>query len=170
MDGWIKLYRKLLESSAWKCTTPEQRCVLVTIMLMANYADNKWLWKGKQFACKKGQFITSLQSLSEKACVSVQSVRSAIYRLKKLEFLTCEPTNTGTLITIVNWDFYQGNDEEPNTPPNTPPNKDPTKTQQGPNKDPTHNKNNNNFNNYKNDNNESALRLKELEMRYLVNE
>ena len=125
MDGWIKLYRKLLESSAWKCTTPEQRCVLVAIMLMANYSDNKWLWKGKQFTCKKGQFITSLQSLSEKACVSVQSVRSALYKLKKLEFLTCESTSTGTLITIVNWDFYQCNDEEPNTPPN----KDPTKTQ-----------------------------------------
>lgn len=164
MDGWIKLHRNLMDKAIWKCSTPEQKVVLITIMMMANFADNQWLWKGNKYTCKAGQFITSLKSLSHMAGVSIQSVRSSLDKFEKLEFLTNESTKEGRLITIINWDFYQALDNQANKPFN----KEPTKSQQTSNKEPTTNKNNKNLNNYKNEEEDSsASKLKKLEQYYL---
>ena len=140
MDGWIKLHRNLLEKAIWNCTTPEQKCVLITIMLLANHSDNQWMWKGKKYTCHSGQFITSSEQLSKKALVSRQNVRTT------LEFLTIESTNEGMLITIVNWDFYQGVNQQPNQQPNQP----LTNHQPTPNQPLTTNNNDKNVNNDKN--------------------
>ncbi|MBO4863825.1 MAG: hypothetical protein J5517_05645 [Eubacterium sp.] len=160
MDGWIKLHRGLMEKAIWKCSTDSQKVVLITILLLANHSETQWIWKGQKFTCKRGQFITSLKSLSHQAGVSVQCVRSSLDKFEKLEFLTSEATKTGRLITIVNWDIYQCSDDEANKQNN----KEPTKSQQSTNKAPTTNKNNKNDNNYKNVRNS---KLHQLEQHYL---
>lgn len=109
--GWVKLYRELKSKSIWQLSSPEQKVVLITILLLANHEENKWEWQGRQFACKAGQLITSLKSLS-KECgegVSIQNVRTALERFEKLGFLKNESTTSGRLITVLNWDIYQGN-------------------------------------------------------------
>lgn len=136
MDGWIRFYRCLLDKAVWKCSTPEQKCVLITILLLANHEPNQWIWGGEKFQLQEGQFITSLKSLAEKAGVSQQNVRSALRKLENAEFLTNKSTKTGRLITIVNWGVYQ--------PPKEEPNKQPTKSQQTGNKQVTTNKNDKN--------------------------
>lgn len=109
--GWVKLYRELKSKSIWQLSSPEQKVVLITILLLANHEENKWEWQGKQFACNPGQLITSLSSLA-KECgdgVSIQNVRTALERFEKLGFLKNESTKSGRLITVINWDIYQGN-------------------------------------------------------------
>lgn len=109
--GWVKLYRELKSKSIWQLSSPEQKVVLITILLLANHEENKWEWQGRQFACRPGQLITSLNSLA-KECgdgVSVQNVRTALERFEKLGFLKNESTSSGRLITVINWDIYQGN-------------------------------------------------------------
>jgi hypothetical protein len=99
---------------------------------MANFRNKKWEWQGKPFECQPGQFITSLDSIA-KCCgqgVTRQNIRTAIERFEKLEFLTNISTKTGRLITILNWELYQCEDEKPNKATN----KDLTKSQQRPNK------------------------------------
>lgn len=131
-DGWYKIHRELLDKPIWVLSTPEQKVVLITLLSMVNYKENKWEWKGKQFCCKPGQLITSLESIA-KECgkgVTVQNVRTALKRFEKFEFLTNESTKTGRLITIVNWGKYQG----VNVQPNKASNKDLTNSQQRPNK------------------------------------
>lgn len=125
-DGWIKLYRSLLPSPAWRLTTPKQKAVLVTIMLMANYEAQQWIWKGQPFEVQPGQLITSLANLAQVAGVTVQSVRSAIDRLEKIGFLKNKSTKTGRMITIINWCTYQGTNIEANKELI----KEPTKNQQ----------------------------------------
>ena len=44
MEGWIKLHRKLQEKALWQCTTPEQKVILITILLNANHEVNEWEW------------------------------------------------------------------------------------------------------------------------------
>lgn len=144
--GWIKLYRELKSKSIWQLSTPQQKVVLITILMTVNHEENKWEWKGERFICKPGQMITSLNSLV-KECgpgVTIQNVRSAIERFEKLGFLTNESTKTGRLVTVVNWEKYQGSDFDDNKDIN----KQLTKSQQRPNKQLT------TIKEYKNDNNE----------------
>lgn len=110
--GWVKLYRELKSKSIWQLSSPEQKVVLITILLLANHEENKWEWKGEQFTCMPGQLITSLNSLVRECGdgVSIRNVRTALERFEKLGFLTNASTKTGRLITIVNWEKYQSRD------------------------------------------------------------
>lgn len=145
--GWVKLYRELKSKSIWQLSSPEQKVVLITILLLANHEENKWEWKGEQFICKPGQLITSLNSLVRECGdgISIQNVRTALDRFEKLGFLTNVSTKTGRLITVLNWEKYQGKDFVDNKGSN----KEVTKSQQRPNKDLTTNKNDKEC--YKND-------------------
>lgn len=133
MEGWVKLYRELLAKSIWESSTPEQKCVLITVLLLASHKQKDWIWQGKRFTVKPGQFVTSLSSLASTAGVTIQNVRTSLVKLEKYEFLTSQSTNTGRLISIVNWELYQDDDEEPNKPSN----KELTKSQQRANKELT---------------------------------
>ena len=137
--GWVKLYRELKSKSIWQLSSPEQKVVLITILLLANHEENKWEWKGEQFICKPGQLITSLNSLVRECGdgVSIRNVRTALERFEKLGFLTNTSTKTGRLITILNWDKYQGRDFVSDKVTD----KEPTKSRQRPDKEPTTNKN-----------------------------
>lgn len=110
--GWVKLYRELKSKSIWQLSSPEQKVVLITILLLANHEENKWEWKGEQFICKPGQLITSLNSLARECGegVSIKNVRTALDRFEKLGFLANASTKTGRLITVLNWEKYQGRD------------------------------------------------------------
>ncbi len=135
LEGWIKLHRELRSKAIWNTSTPEQKTILITLLLMAQYTTNQWEWNGGQFKCNPGQFITSLDNIV-KECgkgVSIQNVKTALKKFEKYEFLTNESTKTGRLITIVNWGFYQSEDKKPNKEFN----KDLTKTQQSSNQDLT---------------------------------
>lgn len=134
-DTWVKLYRNLLEKPIWKQSTPEQKTILITLLMMVNYTASEWEWEGKIFTCEPGQIVTSLESIAQKSGkgISIQNVRTALKRFEKLGFLTDESTKSGRLITVENWGKYQGVDVEPNKEPN----KDLTKSQQTSNKDLT---------------------------------
>ncbi len=59
-----------------------------------------------------------------------RNIRTALKRFESYGFLTSETTNHGTMISIVNWDKYQGYDEGANKHFN----KALTNTSQTPNK------------------------------------
>jgi len=140
--GFVKLYRKLLDDPIWSRSTPEQKTILITILLLANHKSNKWEWQGEKFEVRPGQFVTSIESLRKASGkgISTQNVRSALKRFKKCEFLTNKSTKTGRLITVTNWALYQAYMAEGNKEGN----KEVTKPQQRGNKELTPNKNDKN--------------------------
>ena len=133
--GYIKLYRVLIEKPIWVNSTPEHKSIMITLLLMANHEPNQWEWMGEKFTVNPGQFVTSLESIREKTGkgISIQSVRSCLKRLKKLQFATEKSTKAGRLITIINWGSYQ--------PKKIKATKIPTVGQQRSNKGATPNKN-----------------------------
>lgn len=149
--GWIKLHRDLKDKPIWQSSTPEQKTILVTLLMMANHKENQWEWKGMPFKAKAGEFITSLENIATECGkgVSVQNVRTALKRFEKYEFLTKESTKQNTRINIVNWGVYQSNEIEPNIEVN----KQLTDSQHTPNKQLTTNKNDKECKNEKNINN-----------------
>lgn len=113
-QGWIKLHRKILEDELWIDCTPEQKVIMMTLLMLANHDDKSWIWQGKKFSIKAGQFITSIESIRKISGknISSKNVRSALVKFKKYGFLANESAKTGRLITIANWAKYQSNDDE----------------------------------------------------------
>lgn len=161
-QGWITLYRELIKKPIWLNSTPEQKTILITLLLMANHEESEWEWKGQKFTVKPGQMITSLNSIVDKCGkgITTQNVRTALKRFEKLGFLTNESTKQNRLITIVNWRKYQSIESKPNKDFNN----QITNNQQRPNNQLTTNNNDNNENNDNNNyyvrNSEDKLYLK----------
>lgn len=130
--GYLKLWRSILDKPIWKQSSAEQKAILITLLMMADYGGSKWEFKGKQYQTKPGQFVTSLPSIVAECGkgVTVQNVRTALKRFEKLNFLTDESTKTNRLITIVNWEIYQSSDITTNSQTN----KQLTDDQQTPNR------------------------------------
>ena len=122
-NGWIKLYRCLLDHSLWLNSTAQQKVVLVTLLMLANHTEKKWEWQGKPYTCKPGQLITSLESLRTKcdSSMTIQNVRSALKRFESMGFISKQSNTHNTLITICNWERYQNDTETGNAPNNMSP-------------------------------------------------
>lgn len=107
--GFIQLHRKLLE---WEWyDTPHMIQVYIHLLLKANYKPKKW--RGKEI--ERGQFITSLNTLSNELQLSVQQVRTCLKRLEDTGEINKESTNKLTKITICKYASYQQLDLEDNT-------------------------------------------------------
>lgn len=139
-QGYVKLYRSLMESPVWVNLTPWQKVVMVTLLMLVCWKPAKYNYYGTDVIVEPGQFICSQKQL-EKACgkgITRQMVRSTLKKLEMLNFLTISqpqanhdsttsqpqanhestkqltkvPTNGEKLITLVNWAKYQGADDK----------------------------------------------------------
>ena len=71
--------------------------------LRANYADAKW----QGIEIKRGQFITSLSTLSNETGLSVMQIRTALGKLKKTGYITNKSTKKYRIITVLGYDEEQ---------------------------------------------------------------
>jgi hypothetical protein len=111
-EGYIILAREMYkQSKTWQSLNPIQKTIMITLLLMTNHKNGQWWdgWSKEWVPVKRGQIITSLDSI-KKACgkgISIQNIRTALLVLEKMGFLTNQSTKHYRLITIVNYDFYQ---------------------------------------------------------------
>lgn len=133
--GYFKTWRELFTKPIWLKSSPEQKAILMTLLAMANFKPKQWEWEGRKFEVSIGQFVTSANSIIECCGLGItrQNVRTALERFRKLDFLTYKTTKTGILVTIINWELYQSDNEEANQPLN----QDLTNSQPRPNQDLT---------------------------------
>lgn len=73
------------------------------LLLTANYEDKSW----HGITIKRGQLLTSIQTLAEQTHLSFQQTRTALSKLKSTSEITSKSTNSYTLITICKYDDYQ---------------------------------------------------------------
>lgn len=107
--GWVKIYRSLLD---WEWFDDAETVQLfIYILLSANYEDKKW----RGMVVERGQYVTSLGSLSEILGLSVKRVRIRLERLTKSGAITTSGANRFTIITICNYDTYQDAETEKDT-------------------------------------------------------
>lgn len=105
MEGWIKLYRKLLN---WEWYgDPNMVALWIHLILAANYEDKRW----HGMLIKRGQLITGRKALSEATGISEQSIRTCLERLKSTNEITIKTTNKYSIITICEFDSYQDAEE-----------------------------------------------------------
>lgn len=61
---------------------------------------------------KRGEFVTSLKTITEETGLTIRKIRTSTNRLKSTSEMTIKSTNKYTIITICNYDTYQCNDED----------------------------------------------------------
>lgn len=101
-EGYIKLSRNILDWG-WYGSADTFR-VFLHILLSANYVDGNF----KGIVIKRGQMATSHEKLAEKLDLSVQNVRTALKHLKQTGEIETERHSKFQLITVKNYDVYQG--------------------------------------------------------------
>lgn len=124
MGGWIKDYRKELESDIWMMP-PLYHRVWQYLKYKANHAPQKIpLENGSFFTIEAGQHLTSVRGIAK----GVSWYEGRVYKepnprtiskiLDWLEKANMISINRGrgnreyTLVTIVNWGIYQGSEDE----------------------------------------------------------
>lgn len=131
--GYIKLYRSIID---WEWFQDSNTYRLFTYLLMlANTEDKRW----QGIDIKRGELVTSSESLAQALNLGREQVRNALKKLERSE-ITSKPTNKYTLICINNYDIYQAREEDGEAEglENQPANQ-PTDNQQTTNNQPTTN-------------------------------
>lgn len=101
MEGWIKIYRKMLDWEWYRDVNTKS--LFLHLLLIANTKDGEW----QGVPIKRGQVATSLSSLARELGMSIQNVRTSLTKLKLTRNLTSESTNKLTIITICKFEDYQ---------------------------------------------------------------
>lgn len=113
--GFIKLNRKLFESSLWTSEPFTRGQAWVDLIAMANFADRDKFYRGSVQRVQRGQIVTSTRALAERWNWSKKKVSVFIRALERAQMVTRDGTTRWTTLTLVNYGFYQseGSTEEP---------------------------------------------------------
>ena len=115
MARWIKIYDGLLEWG-WH-TRPEMVSLFVHLLLKANVKDGHF----EGIDVKRGQLVTSLNSLVKLTGISKQSIRTCLKHLEETGEIVQKSTQRYTLISICKYEVYQAKKETTQHSPNTVP-------------------------------------------------
>ena len=105
-NGFICLYRQITQWEWYK--NPNTFRLFVHCLLMANFTDGRF--EGHEV--KRGQFVTSLPSLSVETSLSVRQVRVALDHLIMTGELTSKAYPKYRVITVVKYNEYQPVDRQ----------------------------------------------------------
>lgn len=101
-EGYIKLFRSL-QNWEWYLDS-NTKDVFIHLLINANWEDYRFMG----YEIPRGSLVTSYSSLSRDLRLSIKSVRTAIKHLKKTGEVTVKVTNKFSIITIENWEKFQG--------------------------------------------------------------
>ena len=108
MSGFFKIERDFLSSPFWLSEEFTKPQAWIDLIGLANYADKTKYYKGTFQKVKRGQVVTSQQALANRWKWSRHRVSDFLRTLEAAEMVTTERTTHGTLLTIENYGFYQG--------------------------------------------------------------
>lgn len=101
MDGFIAIHRKILE---WEWYTDANTMrVFLHCLLKANYETRSW----RGTTIERGQFVTSVKSLSQELDLTPKQIQGALDKLKRTNEVAIKTSNKNSTITICKYDDYQ---------------------------------------------------------------
>ena len=109
-QGWVKISRKLLNNPIFQ--KPDYLTVWLFLLLSANHEETSFIWNNKKQILKKGQLLTGLKVMAKKTGVAQGTVYRILKYLENEKQIEQQKTTKFTVITIVNWSKYQGNEKQ----------------------------------------------------------
>lgn len=112
MQGWVKIYRDLLDNELWSDKPFTKGQAWVDLLLLANHKDKNVLIGSHTEMVERGSFITSELKLMERWGWGRKKVKLFLNFLESQKMIERNANNKRTAITIVNYGFYQDCDLE----------------------------------------------------------
>lgn len=114
--GWIALHRNIRDHWVYQ----EKRVfskyeAWLDLLMDANHQNNKFLFDGQLIEVNRGEFITSVRQLCERWGWSNTKVNRFLKMLEDDQMLIRKSDSKKTVITIVNYDFYQRHESKETT-------------------------------------------------------
>lgn len=111
LKGWVCLHRKTLENPiVFKDT--DYLGVWVYLLLNATHKEINVMFAGKKITLKPGQLITGRKSISAFLNVNESKVKRILKAFENDQQIDRQRSNKNSLITILNWDKYQKDDQQ----------------------------------------------------------
>ena len=110
--SWIKLYRKLLQSPIFE----NEKALKIWIWCLCK-ATHKGITQlvGQQIIeLNTGQFIFGREKASEELKMTESTVYKYIKLLEKLQMISIKSNNKFSIVSIDNWEEYQGEEQQKN--------------------------------------------------------
>jgi hypothetical protein len=79
--GWVVFWRRIRSSALWKSLRADQKGVLVTIVLMANWKPAQARWRDRFYEVARGELAHSLDEIAKEAGCTVKVVRTTLVAL-----------------------------------------------------------------------------------------
>lgn len=120
--GWIKIYRQIQDCCIWQRNEPfDSRSAWIDLLLTATHSERKLIINNEVVRIRRGSFVTSIVKLSHKWQWSRTKTTRFINLLESEQMINTKRTPKGTLITIVKYDVFQGNEIDSDTTVDTAP-------------------------------------------------
>ena len=110
-DGWIKLHRKILENPV-VCKDADYLAVWIYLLLKATHDEIQMIFRGEKIRLRPGQLITGRMKIASDLSVNESKVKRILIAFKNDQQIDQQTSNKNSLITILNWDVYQKNDQQ----------------------------------------------------------
>lgn len=108
-NNWIKLNRSITDHWLWTSgETFSRGQAFIDLLLMAAYADHPVMSQGKMLDLKRGSMVTSIRYLSNRWCWSKDKTMHFLNDLESAGTIKKVSDTKRTVITITNYDKYQG--------------------------------------------------------------
>ena len=109
MDGWIKFHRKSFDNFLYTENRPHtKREAWEDMLAYVNYEDEMCMIGNQNIECKRGQSLMSLESWGKIFNWEKWKVKDFFITLSKATQITTENLRKTTRLTILNYDYYQG--------------------------------------------------------------
>lgn len=144
MQGWISLHRKMLQSDIFQ--NEKMFKIFMYCLMKATHKERKQRVGMQVIDLEKGQFIFGRNVAASELNMNESTVYQYVKILEEDGAITIDSNNKFSVVSVVNWEFYQDNNNNVTTKEQQNNNKITTKEQQ--------NNTNNNVNNVDNVNKE----------------
>lgn len=112
MEGYIKLYRKLLTSNVFQ--NEKLLKIFIWCLLKATHTEYQQLVGQQLVELKEGQFIFGRKKASQELKMTEATIYKYIKVLEKLQICNIKSNNKFSIITIEKWGLYQFQEQESN--------------------------------------------------------
>lgn len=112
MNGWIKIYRKLCENKLWLSEPFTRAQAWMDLLIAANHDGSSFFIRGHEVRVNRGQIGWSEITLATRWKWSRAKVRRFMAWLETEQQIVQQKSNLTSIVTIVNYDKYQGVDND----------------------------------------------------------
>ena len=108
-EGYIKLYRRIMDDALWTAREPfTKRCAWVDILLSVNHAEAEVVIGMQQFTVLPGESLNSLDTWAKRWNWNKSAVRRFFVLLQEMGKIEIKNESKTTRLTVCKWGTYQG--------------------------------------------------------------